>query len=215
MQYREAGPGDPLISGLTREVQDDRCTLRWHWPEGVQAVYIARSSTGQDGGVDERESPLARARLYTKAEYKVNKGYHMRIDGFGRYEYTVYPCLENESSARVLIVQTDGANTTEISAGKAKIYYSVKQRSGFLKKTKTVQIQVTAEVSIDKDVLCYVKKEDGYPTNKEDGIRYSFVAPFAAGTNTLPAIEVGKRDFIRLFFTDGPTYGQMYELISQ
>ena len=45
-----------------------------------------------------------------------------------------------------------------------------------------------------------LRKEAGaYPVNKEDGILYPFVTDFAAGRNELPAIEVGKNDYIRLF----------------
>jgi hypothetical protein len=211
MQFVDAEADSPTISGLTRTMEEDRCTLRWIWPRGLEAVYIGKvpAEEAESSG----EIAAANAKLYTKSEYKANNGYHSRIEGFGRYIFTVYACLEGSGGPQLLL-QHDRENRIEISAGKAKIYYSISDKSGFFRKSKTIQIQVTTEVPIAKDVLCYVKKQDGYPANKEDGMLYSFVAPFAAGKNSLPAIEVGKQDYVRLFFTDGRAYGQLYELIS-
>lgn len=74
---------------------------------------------------------------------------------------------------------------------------------------------ITAEVPVPKEVLCYVKKRDAHPSSKEDGARFPFVQDFAPGRNQLPPIEVGKDDFIRIFFTDGPKYGAYYELVPE
>lgn len=210
MQYTDAEDGSPAISGLTRVIEEDRCTLRWIWPSGIEAVYIGKATAEQAEDSNRNSEQL---KLYTKAEYKANNGYHSRIEGVGIYVFTVYACQESSDGPQ-LIVQPGRENRIEISAGRAKIHYSVSNKSGLFRKFKTVQIQVTTEVPIAKDVLCYVKKQGSYPANKEDGMLYPFVAPFAAGKNVLPPIEIGKQDFIRLFFTDGRTYGQMYELIS-
>lgn len=210
MRFIDAEADSPMISGLTRTMEEDRCTLRWIWPRDLDAVYIGKVSAEQAETSGEN---AANVKLYTKAEYKANNGYHIRIEGFGRYIFTVYACLEGGGGPQLLL-QQNRENRIEISAGKAKIYYSISDKSGFFRKLKTIQIQVTPEVPISKDVLCYVKKQGGYPANKEDGMQYPFVAPFAAGKNVLPAIEVGKQDYVRIFFTDGRAYGQMYELIS-
>lgn len=210
MRFIHAEQDSPLISGLTRTMEADLCTLRWHWPGSVQAVYIGKTAVGQE----QADAPsTAGFKLYTKAEYKANNGYHSRIEGIGRYTFTVYACQEGEGGPQ-LILQQGGENAIEISAGKAKIQYSIRSKAGIFQKYKTIQIQVTTEVPLTKDVLCYVKKQGGYPANKEDGTLYPFVSPFSSGKNLLPAIEVGKQDYIRLFFTDGRLYGQMYELIS-
>lgn len=211
MRFIDAGKDSPVISGLTRMMEEDRCTLRWTWPREIEAVYIGKLPAEQ---ADSMAGDIGNAKLYTRAEYKANNGYHSRIEGIGRYVFTVYACLEGSGGPQ-LVLQQDGNNRIEISAGKAKIYYSVTEKSGFFRKFKTVQIQVTTEVPIAKEVLCYVKKQGDYPSNKEDGMLYPFVAPFAAGRNVLPAIEVGKQDYIRLFFTDGRSHGQMYDLISE
>lgn len=65
------------------------------------------------------------------------------------------------------------------------------------------------------DVLCYVKKRGGHPAGKEDGILFPFVQDFAPGRNVLPPIEIGKDDFVRIFFTDGKKYGLYYELVPE
>ncbi|WP_139993033.1 beta-mannanase [Paenibacillus paridis] len=211
MRFIDAEKDTPVISGLTRMMEEDRCTLRWTWPREIEAVYIGKAPAEH---ADSMAGDIGNAKLYTRAEYKANNGYHSRIEGIGRYVFTVYACLEGSGGSQ-LVLQQDGNNRIEISAGKAKIYYSVTEKNGFFRKFKTVQIQVTTEVPIAKEVLCYVKKQGGYPSNKEDGMLYPFVAPFAAGRNVLPAIEVGKQDYIRLFFTDGRSHGQMYDLISE
>ncbi|WP_068613621.1 beta-mannanase [Paenibacillus tuaregi] len=205
----------PVIGELTHRVDDDRCTLRWRWPEGIQAVYIYKSPAGS-GGADYQTSvpPAGELRLYTRDEYKANNGYHDRIQEIGQLVYTVYASW-SEQGDTLLARQHDGANRTVASTGKAKIYYSVREKSGLFSKYKTVQITVTAEVPVAKDVLCYVKKQGGYPADREDGTVYPFVTPFAAGRNVLPVIEVGKQDHVRLFFTDGPKYGHMYVLIPE
>lgn len=210
MRYIDAEQGSPMISELTRTIEGDICTLRWHWPGSIDAVYIRKVAADQEQSSDLSTKGL---KLYTKAEYKANNGYHSRIEGIGRYIFNVYACQEGMDGPQ-LIHQPNGENEIEISAGKAAIHYSIHSKSGIFQKYKTIQIQVTTEVPIAKDVLCYVKKQGGFPANKEDGTLYPFVSPFSSGKNLLPAIEVGKKDFIRLFFTDGRRYGQMYDLIS-
>ncbi|WP_138752110.1 beta-mannanase [Paenibacillus sinopodophylli] len=210
MRFVVAEDGAPAISGLTRFIEEDHCTLRWNWPSGIDAVYIEKTAVDHSEDASETKSGL---KLYTRAEYKANNGYHSRIDGFGLVAFTVYACQESSDGPR-LLEQPNQENRIEISAGRAKIHYSVVSRSGLFRKFKSVQIQVTAEVPIAKEVLCYVKKQGGYPASKDDGVLYPFVAPFTAGRNILPAIEIGKQEFIRLFFTDGRIHGQMYELIS-
>ncbi|MNI95240.1 hypothetical protein D3C73_1534800 [compost metagenome] len=74
---------------------------------------------------------------------------------------------------------------------------------------------ITAEAPVPKDVLCYVKKRGGHPASKEDGVLFPFVQDFAAGRNALPPIEIAKDDFVRIFFTDGRSYGQYYELVPE
>lgn len=211
MRFKNAEPGEWVIQGLSYQLEDGFCTLRWSWPPGLQAVYIHRE---MEDGFDPPAGALepGSLRLYTRDEYKANNGYRDRVDGIGQIMYTVY-AMSSEDGEMALIRQPDEANSIQFSTGKAMLKYSIREKSRWLQPYKTIEIQVTAEVPVPKDVLCYVKKQGAYPVNKEDGILYPFVTDFAAGRNELPAIEVGKNDYIRLFFTDGKKYGQRYELV--
>ncbi len=210
MHFIETDDRSLDINGVTRHVEDDRFTLRWNWPAGLDAVYVGRLPADQAEREGSRSDHI---KLYTRSEYKANNGYHGRLEGVGLYVFTIYAYREAEGGTQ-LLVQSNAGNRIEVSAGRAAIRYEIASRGGLFKKYKTMQITVTSEVPLGHDVLCYVKKQGGYPSNKEDGLQYPFVAPFAAGKTTLPAIEVGKDEYIRLFFTDGRTYGQLYELIS-
>ncbi|GAB6992213.1 hypothetical protein [Paenibacillus pini] len=219
MQFTDADAETPVIRDLTHQLDEDRCTLRWRWPDGIQAVYIHRTAVDTAGeeigarGVAAEELPSARnLRLYTRNEYKANNGYHDRIESVGRIAYTIYVNL-TEDGEPILIRQPDLMNRKEFSTGKARITYEIRHKGGLLSKYKTVQMKVKAEIPVPKEVLCYVKKQGGYPANKDDGTMYPFLSDFVAGQNVLPSIEVGKQDYVRLFFTDGKRYGSLYELV--
>ncbi|MFF2911939.1 beta-mannanase [Paenibacillus sp. NPDC057934] len=211
MRYADADSSTPLITEITTQVEDRFCTLRWRWPDGVQAVCIHK------GPADEpvaRDIPPGGMKLYTREEYKSNNGYRDRLDDIGLVAYTVY-ARQTENGETVLVQQRDKANRVLVSAGKARIYYSIVQKKGLFSKQKTVHMSITAEVPVARDVLCYVKKRGGHPAGKEDGIQFPFVQDFAAGRNQLPPIEIGKDDFVRIFFTDGRKYGLVYELVPE
>lgn len=217
MQYRDAQPDDPVISELSYKIDDNRVVLRWQWPEGATVVYIAKQLA--DPGVNGQEDaealpPFSSLKLFTREEYKAAGSYRDRIDGIGRVRYTVYPAVREDRDTCV-IRQQNGANRLELSTGKAKIRYAVHHKKGWFRSRKTVQIQVTAEVPVPQEALCYVKKRGGYPADREDGTLYPFTAPFAAGRNVLPAVEVGGDEYVRLFFTDGQKYGMVYELVPE
>ncbi|WDZ63790.1 beta-mannanase [Paenibacillus polymyxa] len=217
MQYREAQPGDPIISELSHKIDDNRVVLRWQWPEGAAVVYIAKQSADAVGnGQNEGEvlPPFSSLKLFTREEYKAASCYRDRIEGIGRVRYIVYPAVREDGDTYV-IRQQDGANQLELSTGRAKIRYAVHHKKSWFRSRKTVQIQVTAEVPVPQEALCYVKKRGGYPADRDDGTLYPFTAPFAAGRNVLPAVEVGGDEYVRLFFTDGQKYGTVYELVPE
>ncbi|WP_322907377.1 beta-mannanase [Paenibacillus campi] len=232
MRYVDAESGDErVIRGLTAQAEEGWCILRWLWPRNAEAVYIEKLSNEQrngaasallqpthaddSAGVTPFSGSLPRQdalKLYTREEYKASNGYRERIDHFGKVAYRVHLVVE-QNGEMMLVRQHDDSNRIELSAGKARIRYTIRQQAGWFSKRKTVRIEVHAEVPVERDVLCYVKKEGGYPASRDDGIIYPFAEPFQAGRTELPAIEIGKNEYVRLFFTDGRTYGQLYELI--
>ncbi|MHA0856441.1 beta-mannanase [Paenibacillus sp. CMAA1364] len=211
MQYIQADSSTPVIHNLVQQVDEDRCILRWLWPEGIQSVYIHQATAQQE--IPEQPA-IHTLKLYTRDEYKANNGYHDRMQGIGGRIYTVFACWTHNGES-VLTLQEDGQNRKVVSAGKARIMYSIKQKPRLFQKFKTIQIRVTTEVPVSKETLCYVKKEGSYPSHKLDGTVYPFVQHFNPGRNVLPEIEVGKNDFVRIFFTDGATYAQLYELMPE
>ncbi|WP_337033343.1 beta-mannanase [Paenibacillus illinoisensis] len=214
MRYADADPSVPLIRRLTLAVDDGYCTLRWLWPEGVEAVYVERLELEMvEGGQSRDQTVNGKLKLYTREEYKASNGYTDRMTGFGAIRYTIHVCQMDEDGP-VLLRQKNDENTVIASAGKADIRFSIRYKSGFFQKRKTVLMTVTAEVPVPKEALCYVRKQGGVPLNKEDGTVYPFVSDFAPGRNEMPPVEVAKDDYVRLFFTDGPRYGAVYRLIS-
>ncbi|MFD1772753.1 beta-mannanase [Paenibacillus rhizophilus] len=213
MRYIELSPDLPVITDMTSRVEDRLCTLRWRWPDGLQAVYVHKGP--EVGTYPEDDSHLPGGlKLYTREEYKANGGYHDRLEDIGPVVYTVFARL-TENGEALLVRQRDGFNRASVSAGKALIYYAINTKRGLFRKEQTVHMTITAEVPVGRDVLCYVKKHGGYPAAKEDGILFPFVQDFAPGRNALPPIEIGKDDRIRIFFTDGPKYGRYYELVPE
>ncbi|MDH6371996.1 beta-mannanase [Paenibacillus sp. VTT E-133280] len=213
MRYAEDNTSALVITDVTSQVDDRFCTLRWRWPDGVQAVYIHKTSA-EEASIGTGDIPPAGMKLYTREEYKSNNGYRDRLDEIGLISYTIYARLADNGET-LLVRQSDGANRMVVSAGKARIYYSIQQKRGLFGKQKTVHMAITAEVPVARDVLCYVKKRGGHPAGKEDGILFPFVQDFAPGRNVLPPIEIGKDDFVRIFFTDGPKYGLYYDLVPE
>lgn len=213
MRFAEANASTPLITDVISQVDDRFCTLRWRWPDGVQAVYIHKTSA-EEADLGTEDVPPIGMKLYTREEYKSNNGYRDRLEEIGLLSYTIYARLA-ENGETVLVRQSDGANHVVVSAGKARIYYSIQQKKALFGKQKTVHMVITAEVPVARDILCYVKKRGGHPAGKEDGILFPFVQDFAPGRNVLPPIEIGKDDFVRIFFTDGRKYGLYYELVPE
>lgn len=210
MNYAEEN-GLPEISEVTSRVEDRVCTLRWRWPDGVQAVCIRKAPAEE---TDDSGSPPPGLRLYTREEYKANNGYHDRLDEIGLVAYTVYVRLETPSGV-VLVRQRNEHNRIVVSAGKARIFYSIQYKRALFQKRQSVHMQIRAEVPVPKEALCYVKKKGGIPAGKEDGTLYPFVRDFDPGRNELPPVEIGREDRIRIFFTDGPKYGRFFELVPE
>ena len=212
MNWREEITPKQEIRKVTASLQDGVCLIHWHWPQEVPCVYIHKSSA--DAVFRPEEVTIAKMKLLTREEYKTNGGYRERIDGVGRYAIRIFPCVMEEGRLRILL-QINEENQIVIRSGKSQVRYQLKQKSGWFSKMQTVQIRIHTEVPIPREALCYVKKTGEYPLHKDDGLQYAFLHDFAPGYNVLPEIQIGKHDYIRLFFTDGKRYGELYELIPE
>lgn len=212
MRWSDEASGAGRITGLRRRTEEDETVLTWNWPQGVGFVYIYLFPAEAEQPLEER--PTQAMKLLTREEYKTNAGYRVRLGGIGSYGCRVYPCERNEDGV-VLLRQEDEDNMIRFSTGKARIRYSIRYGSGLFRKTRPVRIELTSETAVPKEALCYVIKEGALPLHREDGTAYPFIADIASGRNALPAIEVPKQHRIRLFLTDGRTYGERYELIPE
>ncbi len=212
MNWREEISEGQQIRKLTYDLQENECMIHWHWPEEIPCVYIYKSPA--DAPFRPEEVALSQLKLYTREEYKTNGGYRERLETTGRFAIRVFPCVLAEGRPQ-LLYQSNDENLLLIRGGKSQIRYQLKQKSSWFGKTQSVQIRIHTEVPILKEVLCYVKKTGEMPLHKDDGTQYAFLYDFQPGQNLLPEIQIGKNDFIRLFFTDGKRYGELYELIPE
>ncbi|GAA3402210.1 hypothetical protein ACFFNY_03770 [Paenibacillus hodogayensis] len=212
MQWSDEPSGKSRITGMRHRIQGTESILTWNWPEDVHFVYVYMFPAEAELPLEAR--PAASMKLYTREEYKANAGYRGRIDGIGRYAYRVYPCARL-SDGISLLRQEDADNVIRFGTGKAKIRYSIQYGFGLFSKMKPVRIELSSEVLVPKEALCYVKKDGSFPLHREDGTVYPFIADIAPGRTVLPEIEIPKNSRIKLFLTDGATYGDMYELIPE
>ncbi|QRG67597.1 beta-mannanase [Brevibacillus choshinensis] len=201
-----------FIKDVVCQLQGDEYVINWHWAEDVPCVYVHRS--GYDEPFDVNQLGGGQLKLYTREEYKAHKGLREKNEGIGRYTYRIFPCrLENGKP--VMLLPRGEAHIVHVRTGKAKIYYSFKRGRNWFSSYQSLQIRIFSEIPIPKEALCYVKKEGAIPANKDDGTQYAFIRDMQPGVNLLPEIEVRKKDEIRLFFTDGKKYGELYELIPE
>jgi hypothetical protein len=76
-------------------------------------------------------------------------------------------------------------------------------------------MSIMTETALDKELLVYVKKIGSVPISIDDGTMYPFVRDFPAGKTEQPEIEIGKDEYIRIFFSNGRKSAEIYELIPQ
>lgn len=209
MKHREMASDNEQIKDVIFSIDDDICTLRWRWPNGVDAVYIVQAKEDEQitvGNVSDKN-----ARLYTKDEYMEFNGYKQRIIGVGKFAYYIYPYVK-ENGTMLLVDQDNILNHTIISAGKVRIYIAVKKRKRLFSDKAIVRITVRCEAAISRDILCYTKKAMSHPASNRDGLMFTFIEDFKPGENILPDIEINKDEYINIFLTDYERYGSLYEI---
>ncbi|MGE6228972.1 hypothetical protein [Paenibacillus chitinolyticus] len=211
MQWEEINEENRITKLASQPASEGECLLTWQWPKEVAAVYVYSFESGSE----EAPEQLAphQLKLFTREEYKAAGGYRERMEYIGMRGYRIFPCVMKDGRVAPYR-QTGTDNTIRVSAGKARIRYSIKYGGRLFGKYKSAKIQLFCEIPVPQEALCYVKKEGGHPAGRQDGTAYPFRRDFEAGTQTLPEIEIGKHDFLRLFFTDS-RYGDVYELIQE
>jgi hypothetical protein len=200
------------IKDLRKTVRDSKVQLTWFWSREIDFVYLYKAPADQIKSI--REIEEKDLRLYTREEYKANQGFTGRLDAVGRYAYRVFPCQKRDGKL-VVLAQENDQNLIYLTGSKAKIYFSITYKNKFLQPKKRVRMSIKTEIALDKELLVYVKKIGSVPVSIEDGTVYPFVRDFPAGKTEQPEIEIGKDEYIRIFFSNGRKSAQNFELIPQ
>ncbi|WP_019535145.1 hypothetical protein [Paenibacillus ginsengihumi] len=198
------------ITNASCRLQDGICTVTWQWSRDMEFVYVYLF--GESGELPPEQLSHVELKLVTREEYKALQGYTVRMERIGPYGFRIFPCVYRDG--RITPVrQLDEDNVVRFSGGRAQIHYSVQYASRWFSPYRTARIRVFCEIPVPREALCYVKKQGSPPRSRDDGIVYPFVSDFAAGTTTLPGVDIGKDEHIRLFLSDGAKYGGLYELV--
>lgn len=203
---------DYEIKDLKSTIRDSEIHLTWFWSKEIDFVYIYQTSA-------ENVPPLSEIdehdlKLYTREEYKANKGYVGRLEAIGLIAYRIVPCQKRDGKL-IVFRQENENNLIYITGSRAKIYFSITYKNKFFQPLKKVRISIMTELPLDKELLVYVKKSGAVPTSIDDGTVYPFVRDFPSGKTQQPEIEIGKNEFIRIFFSSGRKSAQNYLLIPE
>ncbi len=200
------------IYGMDYELDKEKFNIRWKWPKNIDIVYILKTNFLDDFSLDNINEN--NVKLYTREEYKEFNGYCEAIKEINQYKYWVFPAVESDGEI-LLIKQGNGNNELMISTGKPEILYEIKEIKSIkslFSKEKSLEIIIDSEVALPKDALCYVKKYDSYPINKDDGICFDFINNINAGRSIMPEIIVDKNEYVKVFIKDIKKYGNIYKL---
>lgn len=193
-------------------VRDSEVHLTWFWSKEIDFVYIYKANADNVRSFNEiEERDLL---LYTREEYKANKGYVGRIDAIGRYAYLIFPCQKREGKL-IVFRQENENNLIYITGSKAKIYFSIAYKNKLFQSSKRVKMSIMTELPLDKELLVYVKKSGSVPISIDDGTLFPFIRDFPSGRTVPPEIEINKNEYIRIFFSNGRKSAQNFELIPE
>lgn len=209
MLWKTPTSSDQEVKDLQCTVNDGEMKLTWYWPKNIEFVYMLIAPVAKWEEIE--ENSVSNMKLYTREEYKAKQGYHERMDSIGKYAVRIFPCLK-EGEELTILKQENDLNLVHFSTGRAKIYYSINYKKKLLQARKKVKMSIMSEITIERAVLCYVKKEGAVPVSIDDGTIYPFIRDFQAGETVLPEIEIEKNEFMRIFIQDRK-FAEIYELI--
>lgn len=212
MKLKELEGDEKRISQVNYILDKEKFIIRWKWPKDIEVVYILKIDSLQDFSMENIENE--NLKLYTKEEYKEFNGYVETIKEVKQYKFFIFPACEVEDDV-ILLKQHNGQNEIIVSTGIPNIYYSInyiKNIKSLFSKEKRLQIIINSDIEVKSDVLCYVKKKDSYPINKNDGIQFDFIHNIYPGENIMPEIIIEKDDYIKVFIKDVEKYGNLYNL---
>jgi hypothetical protein len=203
---------DHEIKDIRKTLRDSEVHLIWFWSKEIDFVYIYKTSADNLKPVSEIKDQDVK--LYTREEYKANHGYIGRMDTIGRYAYRIFPGQKRDGKL-VVLNQENENNLILITGSRAKIHYSITYKNKFLQPKKRVRMSIRTELELDKNLLVYVKKTGSVPMSIEDGTVFPFIRDFAPGNTELLDKDIGKDEYIRIFFSNGRKAAENFELIPE
>jgi hypothetical protein len=193
----ETDTPDNCVSNLKYSDEGDAIRLTFRWPAAIAQAYVFK---GQRDGFDIESAKPDDARLLTQQEYKKLGGFIDR-KAPGVHTYRVFPFIR-EGGEDILVAQSDGKNVITGLTGQVVIHFSLNERKSFLGREKVYTVSLNCTQEVSADVVCYVKKEGGYPEHSRDGTVYFLGEALTPGQTLERQIKTAKNEFIRLFIHD-------------
>jgi len=198
-------PGDYVIKNVKCHNDGDRLRITFDWPPAVQQVHVY---TLRDGS----EPDFGNGKLFTLQEYKKQSGF-LADKTQGETIFRIYPLVwsvthggicnsTEEAGEYVLYDQTDLNSVSLIE--KTIINCSMKEKVG---QYKNYEITLSANYSVQKNTICYVKKENELPRDINDGLLYHFDEAITPGQPITRIVRTMKNEYIRFFSMDEEIYG--------
>ena len=164
---------------------DEGSNLRFtfDWARGVSQVYISTTP-----------SPLV-GKLFTLQEYRKQAGF-ITPKAQGETTYYIHASLR-ENGEDVVFTQPSGNQI--VYTYKTIIDYYICEKMG---KFKNHQITFSTNNHVPCGVICYVKKENEYPSNICDGEIYNFNETLKSQQPITRIVRTTKNEYIRLFLCE-------------
>ena len=172
--------------------QGDKIRLTFHWPMGIQAVYIFATNTKVENVLHPRQG-----KLFTLQEYKSHGGYITPVTK-GQMYYYVLPLVEGEETEQ--FSPHDDCYIGYMS--KTTITYTLIEKTEknpwWLDSRYTHwELTLMASHPVPKGVIIYEVGET----------RYCLYEPIEANTPLVRMIRVAKNENIQLYVGDDTRYG--------
>jgi hypothetical protein len=95
--------------------------------------------------------------------------------------------------------------------GQIVINFSITEKRTAFSGEKINIIKLLSEQGVSGEALCYVKKENGYPSDANDGVVYFFFFALKPGQIVERRVKTKKNEYLRIFVRDAGKAG-MYRL---
>lgn len=184
--------------------EGDNIRLTFNWLLGVEQVYVYTL----EGHPDRENKPFEGlpigsddGKLFTLQEYKERGGYVTKKTP-GVTTYYICPFLR-EDGEDVILTQDNITFTC-----RTVVEYSIREKLG---RYKNHLITLSSKNTVPEDVICYVKKANGFPVDIGDGILY-YLSGLPEGGKTMTwVVRTEGHEFIRVFIRN--EYEELYSML--